>query len=194
MFFDGEVYMTEMCDAALAGIKAIIGLGNPGIGYYKTRHSIGFRVVDKLAQRYHGQWRAHDNMEIADIVINNMPVMLIKPMRFMNSSGVVIPYLQKKGIKPENILVIHDELEKSFGQVSIKTGGSARGHNGLRSIIAQCGPDFMRVRVGIGRPENKDMVAEYVLKPFDRDKQEVEDMIDAAVDLVEAGFGANNID
>src|SRR5579859_3214845 len=98
-------------------IKAIIGLGNPGLTYYKTRHSIGFQIIDELAKRYDGSWRVQGNAEIATIQIHDKPVILVKPQTFMNSSGEVVPALQKKGIKPENILVIHDELEHAFGKV-----------------------------------------------------------------------------
>ncbi len=148
-------------------IKAIIGLGNPGPRFRGTRHNIGFMIVDALAQRYDAQWHEKDKMERAEIRINDRPVLLIKPQTFMNNSGAVIPFLQKKGIKPEEILVIHDELEKSLGTVAFKQGGSARGHNGLRSIIGAMGPDFLRLRFGIDRPERKEDVGDYVLHRFD---------------------------
>ncbi|CDK30865.1 aminoacyl-tRNA hydrolase [Candidatus Babela massiliensis] len=149
-------------------IKAIIGLGNPGNPYKNTRHNIGFRIVDAIAQEYNGIWRKKDNMEIAEISINSHKVMLIKPQTFMNSSGQVLPYLKKQGINSDQILVAHDELEMSFGKMGLKFGGSAKGHNGLKSIISQIGPDFWRLRFGIGRPENKEDVPNYVLQNFDK--------------------------
>lgn len=147
-------------------IKAIIGLGNPGPSYYKTRHSIGFRVIDALANQENVTWSAKENMELATMHSNNRSILLVKPMNFMNTSGVVIPFLQKKGIKAEDILVIHDELELPFGSVIFKTGGSSKGHNGLKSIMSVCGEGFHRIRVGIGRPQTREEVPDYVLSPF----------------------------
>ena len=156
-------------------IKAIIGLGNPGLKYYKNRHNIGFKFIDKIAQKYFVSWSVADNMEYSQIQfdlneeINS--IILIKPQTFMNESGKVIPFLCKKGITAENILVIHDELEKNFGSISFKFGGSARGHNGLRSIISILGYDFWRLRFGIGRPENPQEVGNYVLTNFSQTEE-----------------------
>ena len=152
-------------------IRAIIGLGNPGMRYYKTRHSIGFRIVDVLAQEYGADWKSDEIMERMQIEKN---IWLIKPLTFMNASGKVIPFLLKKGIKSEEILVVHDELEKKFGQVIFKFSGSARGHNGLKSIQGMIGQDFWHLRFGIGRPESRepDDVAGYALSPFLPDEEE----------------------
>jgi peptidyl-tRNA hydrolase, PTH1 family len=166
-------------------IKAIIGLGNPGRQYYFNRHSIGFRVVDALVERHAGSWRTREDMEVAELTVNGNKIFLIKPQTFMNNSGRVISWLTKQGIKPENILVIHDELEQPFGKLAIKKGGSARGHNGLRSIIAACGEEFNRLRFGIGRPEQKEMVSSYVLQDFTEDATRIIELIDAAVTLIE---------
>lgn len=171
-----------------AVIKVIIGLGNPGPKYYMTRHSIGFRVLDALAYRYGASWFDQNNMEIASAQINERGVLLVKPMTFMNNSGAVIPALQKKGIKQENILVVHDDLERAFGKLSFKMGGSAGGHNGLRSIIDYCGKDFMRLRVGIDRPESREMVSDYVLRPLDQSDAEVDQVIERAVGMIEKLF------
>jgi len=176
-------------DIASLKIKAIIGLGNPGQKYYYNRHSIGFRVVDELAHKYGGTWQSKNNMECVDIVINNNKLLLVKPQTFMNDSGKIIPALLKQGVKAENILVVHDELEKSFGKLSFKVGGSHRGHNGLRSIIGICGPDFVRLRFGIGRPDQKDEVSQYVLHNFSEDPAEVEGLIAKAVSMIEGLFG-----
>lgn len=176
-------------------IKAIIGLGNPGTKYYKTRHSIGFRVLDELASRHGASWKSLNSSgqadtlaQTAEIMINGHKVILIKPQTFMNSSGKVIPGLQKQGIKADQILVVHDELEKPLGTLAFKVGGSHRGHNGLRSIIEACGADFERLRFGIGRPENKEQVADYVLEPFHDPEDKVEQLIMQAADMIERKF------
>jgi PTH1 family peptidyl-tRNA hydrolase len=98
---------------------------------------------------------------------------IVKPTTFMNLSGKAIPFLLKKGIKPEEILVIHDELEKPFGKCNIRWDGSARGHNGLRSIDSIIGKDYWRLRFGIGRPEDKSEVGDYVLSPFTTDQEDL---------------------
>ena len=160
-------------------IKAIIGLGNVGSKYNRTRHNIGFRVIDELAHRLHASWLTDREMEYAEVKLSTDPydinakkVLLIKPLTFMNNSGRVIPSLQKKGIKSEEILVVHDELEKEFGHVSYHSGGGAKGHNGLRSIIGVIGKDFWRIRFGIGRPEDRDDVGNYVLMPFKPEEEQ----------------------
>ena len=179
---------TMMQEMTALPISVIIGLGNPGQQYYYNRHNIGFRVVDELARKHGGIWESKKNMETAEIVIHGKKILLVKPETFMNASGKVIPFLQKQGIKPENILVIHDELEKPFSKLAFKIGGSHRGHNGLRSIIAVCGPDFARLRFGVGRPESKDEVGDYVLQNFTQDSIEVEQRIGQALTMIEQLF------
>ncbi len=176
----------------IKNIQAIIGLGNPGIKYAKNRHSIGFRVVDELVQQYGGLWHETDILDHAAITIADHTVIVIKPRTFMNLSGKVIPWLQKKGIKPEQILVVHDELEKKFGQLTVRQGGSHRGHNGLRSLMEFVGPDFWRLRFGIGRPVDKDTVSEYVLSDFPRpEEDQIPVLIDQAIKLISSQ--SNNI-
>lgn len=162
-------------------IKAIIGLGNPGPKYYHTRHNIGFRILDAFADAHQLSWQSKDTMEIAAFNTGDKKVLLIKPQTFMNDSGKVIPGLLKQGIKPENILVIHDELEQPFGKIQIRMGGSARGHNGLKSIIAACGDQFARMRFGIARPAIKEDVPEYVLERFKENPAELDQLIHKAV-------------
>ncbi len=166
-------------------VTAIIGLGNPGPRFSFTHHNAGFLVVDALADKYQGIWHEKENMAIAEIMVGDRKIFLIKPLTFMNASGNIMAGLNKKGIKAENILVIHDELEKPFGALSFKKGGSHRGHNGLRSIINAIGPEFLRLRFGIGRPEDKAEVSEYVLSQFKQDPQEVADHVDKAVGMIE---------
>lgn len=167
-------------------ILAVIGLGNPGVKYHGNRHNIGFRVVDAVAQRYGGQWQQKESMDVCTIRVGDQKLVLIKPQTFMNQSGKVMPFLNKQGIKGESVLVVHDELEYPFGKLKIRFGGSARGHNGLRSIIEHVGKEFARLRFGIGRPEDKKMVGTYVLQNFSEDLAEVDQLIDQAADLIEA--------
>jgi len=166
-------------------IKAVIGLGNPGPRYYNTRHSIGFRIIDELAQRHGGMWEQKGEMELASINLGGKKCTLIKPQTYMNASGRIIPALLKKGIRAENILVVHDELELPFGVLRFKDGGSHRGHNGLRSIIEACGKEFLRLRFGTDRPEQREEVPHYVLEKFDQPEDEIAKRIEAAADMIE---------
>ncbi len=166
-------------------IKLIIGLGNPGQSFYKHRHSIGFRVLDAFAEKYHAQWQEKDKMLITEISHDGNKIYLVKPQTFMNSSGQVLSYFAKKGIKPEEVLVVHDELESLPGKVTHKFGGSARGHNGLKSIITYIGDLFHRIRIGIGRPLEKAHVPDYVLQAFQEGEPIVTEIIEAAVELIE---------
>lgn len=152
----------------IATIRACIGLGNPGSKYVHTRHNIGFKCIDAVAEALGAQWKTSPLMEIAEAQnpVSGKTLYMIKPQTFMNESGRVLGFLQKKGIKPEEILVIHDELEKPFGFTGLTFGGSAKGHNGLRSIIGMIGGDFWRLKFGIGRPTNKEDVGLYVLTQF----------------------------
>ena len=168
--------------------KVIIGLGNPGAKYYATRHNIGFRVVDALVASAGGQWKTKGELEIATIMLNDKQVQVIKPQTFMNDSGRAIPALLKAGITADQLVVVHDELEKPFGTVTVKSGGSHKGHNGLRSIITACGPDFLRVRCGIGRPDDKNEVPDFVLSHFKEGTHQVQEMIDKAVIEIEKLF------
>jgi len=129
----------------------------------------------------------HAQIQISDEgMVRSLHV--IKPQTFMNSSGRVLPFLLKKGIKGENILVVHDELEKPFGKLVIRFGGSPRGHNGLRSIQGMIGKDFWRLRFGIGRPEEKSQVGNYVLSPFlPEEENEIDVLIEETICLIERG-------
>jgi len=166
-------------------IKIIIGLGNPGKQYHYNRHNIGFLVLDELAHKHNSSWQKKGDRETAEIEVNGEKITLVKPQTFMNTSGKVVPSLLKQGLKSENLLVVHDELEKPFGKVELKTGGSHKGHNGLRSIIEFCGADFVRLRFGIGRPERKEDVADYVLSNFSEKPADLENLINTSVEVIE---------
>ena len=163
-------------------IKAIVGLGNPGPKFTFTRHNIGFLVVDKLAEELCTFWSTTDNLEIANAAYQDNGFFLIKPQTFMNNSGEIVPFLKKNGIGPENTLIVHDELDINFGDVKYRLGGSARGHNGLKSFIEKWGDNFSRLRVGIGRPANKEDVPDYVLHKFTEPADQVKDLISLAAE------------
>lgn len=165
-------------------IRAIIGLGNPGAQYTFTRHNIGFRIIDLVAETYDGIWSSRPKMELAEIVVNNKTIYLIKPTTYMNNSGEVIPFLLKKGIKPEEILVIHDEMEKKFGTVTLSQGTSHKGHNGLKSIMNFVSNTFHKLRCGVGRPQEGRDVGDYVLSTFTEDKKQLNDFEHAAASKI----------
>ena len=165
-------------------IKAIVGLGNPGPTYAYSPHNIGFLIVDKLCDLYNGTWSEKNNMLVASVDINDKEVLLIKPQTFMNNSGEILKHLQKRGIKQENIFVIHDEIDFVFGKVTVKQGGSARGHNGLRSLIAHGGESFARLRCGVGRPNNPADVGNFVTAKFKETPDQVDELTDKAIKII----------
>lgn len=165
--------------------KAIVGLGNPGANHYFDRHSIGFRVLDQIADELNANWKTSGDFEYALVSYQGLNLILAKPLTYMNNSGLVIPFLKKKGVEASQVIVVHDELELAFGKVAFKVGGSAKGHNGLRSIISHAGTDtFARIRYGIGRPEQKEDVPDFVLQPFSEPKNQVDNVISSAVQLL----------
>lgn len=169
----------------MSTFKVVIGLGNPGSSYKDTRHNIGFKVLDALCEQYHGTWQKQDHMEVCFVQIHGQRIMLIKPQTYMNNSGQIFPYVKQKGISTEQMLVVHDELELPFGSIKLRTGGSARGHNGLKSLIAHGGQGFTRIRFGISRPDIKEEVPEYVLSRFCEPPEELEQAIEKTVHLIE---------
>jgi peptidyl-tRNA hydrolase, PTH1 family len=170
-----------MLEKKIEDLKAIIGLGNPGQKYYNTRHNIGFRIVDALAEAHTAYWQEKENLLFAEVHHGVKKILLIKPQTFMNASGKVMPFLTKQGIKAENMLVVHDELELPFGKIKVRFGGGARGHNGLRSLIEVIGKDFARLSFGIGRPEDREDVGTYVLQNFSETPEDVELHIGEAI-------------
>lgn len=168
----------------------IAGLGNPGPQYERTRHNVGFMVADVLAGRMGGKFSAHKRSG-AEIIQGRMAgrsVVLAKPRTFMNLSGrPVAGCAQFFSIDPANVIVVHDELDLDFGTVRLKLGGGEGGHNGLRSISSSLGTkDYLRVRVGIGRPPGRMDPAAYVLKPFSSvERKELDLICEEAADAVE---------
>ncbi|MDP8950563.1 MAG: aminoacyl-tRNA hydrolase [Actinomycetota bacterium] len=155
-----------------------MGLGNPGRSHERTRHNVGFLVADELARRHGGSWRTRKRVEAAPARIGPKEVTLLKPTTFMNNSGSALA-----GYGTENLIAVHDDLDLPPGDVRVKVGGGAGGHNGLRSVIGHLGPDFVRVRVGIGRPPVGMSVTDYVLGRMDAT---VRDAVPRAADAVEA--------
>ncbi len=147
-------------------MKLIIGLGNPGTQYERTRHNVGFRVVDTLATKYNLRWERRNRALLANGTIGIEKVVLVKPITFMNNSGEAVSELVHwYKIQPEEILVVYDDLDLPVGQIRLRPKGSAGGHNGLSSIIHHLHTDqFPRLRVGIGRPTNRHIdTIDYVL-------------------------------
>jgi len=153
-------------------IKLIVGLGNPGQKYSKTRHNAGFLLLDELVCSENVIFSAQSRFlgELAEISRGGDKVYLLKPATFMNRSGQAVSAVMKYyKILPEEVLVVHDELDFDPGVLKLKLGGGHGGHNGLRDIIAATGSKgFLRLRVGIGRPQGSRAVADYVLSDFSR--------------------------
>ena len=168
----------------------VVGLGNPGPSYAGHRHNVGFQVLDLLAERAGGRYKAHKGR--ADVVEGRLigqPVVLAKPKSYMNESGGPVASLRGFFKVPlERIVVVHDELDIPFGAVRLKHGGGDNGHNGLRSLTSSLGSrDYLRVRVGIGRPPGRQDPADFVLRDFSSvERRELPFHVDRAADAVEA--------
>jgi len=168
----------------------VVGLGNPGPNYAKTRHNLGFVVADLLAARMASNFKVHkrSGAEEATGRIAGRPVVLAKPRCYMNESGRQVGPLAKfYSVPPSDIVVIHDELDIEFGRIRLKFGGGVAGHNGLRSVASALGSnDFQRVRIGIGRPPGRTDGASFVLGNFTAAEQrEVPTICEQAADATE---------
>ncbi len=175
----------------------VVGLGNPGPQYAKTRHNVGVMVADLLAGRIGTAFKVHNRSgaEVATGRLGHRPVVLAKPRCYMNESGRQIGPLAKfYSVPAADVIVIHDELDIDFGRVRLKLGGGEGGHNGLRSVANALGSkDFQRVRIGIGRPPGRKDPAAFVLEPFSAaERTEVPTICELAADatelLIEAGL------
>ena len=170
----------------------IVGLGNPGPGYSHNRHNVGQMVLDVLASRVGVGFKAHkSNSVIAEtrLGIGGPKVVLAKPLSFMNNSGGPVANLAKFfDVDADHVIVVHDELDIPVHDVRIKLGGGHAGHNGLRDIISALGTqDFIRVRVGIGRPTGSQEVSDFVLKDFSStEKKELPTTLESAADALES--------
>jgi len=169
-------------------VKLIVGLGNPGTEYARTRHNAGFQFVDELAARHGATFRSEPRHrgELARARLGAADLWLLKPMNYMNHSGDAVQSVASFYKVPlESILVAHDELDFPAGVVRLRQGGGAAGHNGLRDVIAQMGDGFWRLRIGIGHPGDRSQVLDYVLgrPPLD-EAQLIRTAILAAADTV----------
>jgi peptidyl-tRNA hydrolase, PTH1 family len=166
----------------------VAGLGNPGREYGRNRHNVGWLVVDELARRHDGAWKGKFNGKLAEVRIDGHKVALLKPETYMNDSGRAVQAAMKFfKLEPDAVLVVHDEIDLPLARLQARLGGGTAGHNGLRSVASHLGtPDFLRLRVGVGRPGRGDhrTPADYVLSDFEP-HEDPERLIAAAADAVE---------
>jgi PTH1 family peptidyl-tRNA hydrolase len=169
-------------------LKLIVGLGNPGTEYARTRHNAGFQFLDELARRHDALFRSEPRhrAELARARIGESELWLLKPMNYMNRSGDPVRSVASFYKVPlASILVAYDELDFTAGVVRLRMGGGAAGHNGMRDVIAQMGDAFWRLRIGIGHPGDRSQVLDYVLgRATAVEAQLIHDAISAAADVV----------
>jgi peptidyl-tRNA hydrolase, PTH1 family len=179
----------------MPALIALVGLGNPGAEYAGTRHNAGFWFIDHLADHGRAVLRSDAKFhgETARLRLAGQDVLLLKPGTFMNRSGRAVQALcQFYKLAPDDVLVVHDELDLPAGSLRLKRGGGHGGHNGLRDIHAQIGPEYRRLRVGIGHPGDRDLVLNYVLgRPSRDDEQAIRDGLASAQAALETWFSAS---
>ena len=162
-------------------MQIIVGLGNPGKKYKQNRHNVGFQVLDAIC-KYHnfGPWRKKFQSLVSEGHLNSKKVILIKPETFMNNSGMaIIEAVNFFKLDVTKLTVIHDELDLKVGKIKLKNGGGSAGHNGLKSIDQQVGQNYLRLRIGIDRPQNTQLTAKYVLSDFpNKDKNQINAVIE----------------
>jgi PTH1 family peptidyl-tRNA hydrolase len=157
-------------------VRLIVGLGNPGKKYSHSRHNVGFLVLESLAKRFNIDiHRKKFDSLMGKGIVSDCPVVLVKPQTFMNLSGVAVEkYARFFTVHMEEVIVVHDDLDLPFNDIRIKMGGGDGGHKGLRSMIDRLGgSDFVRVRLGIDKPDRKEMVERYVLERFSEDEMKM---------------------
>jgi peptidyl-tRNA hydrolase, PTH1 family len=166
----------------------VAGLGNPGRDYARTRHNVGFMVCDELARRHGGSYRSKFSGELAELRVGERRMALLKPQTYVNESGRAVgAAVRFFKVPPDRLLVLHDEVDLELGRLQARLGGGLAGHNGLRSVAHHLKTqDFLRLRIGVGRPERGDPrpVADYVLSPFQA-YEDVEGLVARAADAVE---------
>jgi peptidyl-tRNA hydrolase, PTH1 family len=166
----------------------VAGLGNPGRGYERTRHNVGWLVSDELARRHGGSFRSKFSGQLSELRVDGDRVALLKPETYMNESGRSISAAARFfKVEPDALLVVHDDVDLEPGRLQARRGGGLAGHNGLRSIAAALGTnDFLRLRIGVGRPGRGDRrsVSDYVLSDFEPD-EDADALVQRSADAVE---------
>lgn len=150
-----------------------VGLGNPGTSYKDNRHNVGFMIIDALAEAEASSSfkKAASLAKTSAFLAGNKKIILVKPLTYMNLSGRAVRFLLDfYKVKSDDVFVFHDDIDLEFGRIKIKKGGGNGGHNGLRNIDEQIGREYWRIRIGIGRPQEKSEVASYVLHDFNDDE------------------------
>jgi PTH1 family peptidyl-tRNA hydrolase len=167
----------------------VVGLGNPGEEYAKTRHNVGAEVVEVLARRHGGKLRKQKERSLTDEVdVGGRRMALAIPLTYMNLSGeAVAPLVRRYGVEPAQLVVVQDEMDFELGRLQVKNGGGLAGHNGLKSIVAHLHTqDFVRVRIGIGKPPGSRQGADHVLRRFSKaERKEIDVVLEEAADAVE---------
>ena len=167
----------------------VVGLGNPGEEYSKTRHNVGAEVVEILARRHGGKLRKQKERSLTDeFNVGGKRVALAMPLTYMNLSGeAVAPLMRRYGVEPGRLVVVQDEMDFELGRLQVKNGGGLAGHNGLKSIVAHLHTqDFVRVRIGIGKPPGQRQGADHVLRRFSKaERKEIDVTLEEAADAVE---------
>jgi peptidyl-tRNA hydrolase, PTH1 family len=170
----------------------VAGLGNPGRGYERTRHNAGWLALDELARRHGGSWRSKFSGSLSEVRLGDARVAALKPETYMNESGRSLGAAARFfKVEPEQVLVVHDDVDLETGRLQARAGGGLAGHNGLRSLAQHLGSqDFLRLRIGVGRPGRGDprSVADWVLSPF-APEDDAETLVSRAADAVEAIVG-----
>jgi PTH1 family peptidyl-tRNA hydrolase len=170
--------------------KLIVGLGNPGSRYENTRHNIGFKVLDEFVSKKSLSFDSDKKCPSTKQIDNNVTIYYLKPCEYMNLSGQCVSKIANMyKIVPQDILVVHDEIDFPFGKIKMKQGGGAAGHNGLKSIIEKIGDNgFHRLRFGVGRPTHPEMdVADFVLAAFtDEERKSLSELINGSMGLIES--------
>ena len=158
-------------------MKLIVGLGNPGTQYALNRHNVGFMIIDTLAHIYsYPTFKRYNQSLIAEGVIGGQRALVLKPLTYMNISGQAVgDVVRFYKIPLDDIIIIHDDIDLSFGDMRVKKGGGHGGHNGLKSIDTAIGKEYWRLRIGVGHPGHKDAVSPYVLSNFS--KQELDELV-----------------
>jgi peptidyl-tRNA hydrolase, PTH1 family len=166
----------------------VVGLGNPGREHERDRHNVGWMVADELARRMDGRWRAKFSGQLAEVRLDALRLALLKPETFMNDSGRSVAAATRFfKVEPESLLVVHDDVDLEPGRLQARAGGGLAGHNGLRSLAQALGTqEFLRLRIGVGRPGRGDprSVADYVLSAFELE-EDVGALVSRAADAVE---------